>query len=676
MKELVRERIEELRRLIYRHNYLYFQQDNPEVSDKEYDQLMAELIRLEEVHPELFDPDSPTQRIGGRFLDAFGTIRHRIPLLSLDNAFEPEELLEFDRRVRSAVEEPVAYIVEPKIDGLSVALSYVDGQFFTGATRGDGETGEDVTQNIKTIAAVPMVLREPLPRLEVRGEAYMPKEAFLRLNSAREAKGEPLLANPRNAAAGSLRQLDPLVTARRFLSVMAYEVLHVEGYTIKTHWEGLELLEKMGFQVDPNRLYFEDIKKVVNHCLGWAKQRDTLPYDIDGMVVKINGLEHQHKLGARSKSPRWAVAYKFPAEQAVTVLKDILIRVGRTGVLTPNAVLKPVKLAGTTVSKATLHNEDVIRQKDIRIGDTVVIRKAGEIIPEVAQVLKERRTGKELEFVMPKTCPECGSKVVRQAGESAARCTGGLVCPAQVREAIIHFISREAMNIEGLGPALVVRLTNAGLVRDVADLYSLTMDDLLKLERMGLQSSQNLLSAIAKSKDNSLAQLVFALGIRHVGQQAARLLAENFLSMDRLQTAVYDELLAVPDIGPKMAESVLDFFNDEHIQKILAKLKAAGVKMAAIEVSPKDLPLLGKKIVLTGILKNLTRSEAQKLIEERGGQVSDSISKSTDYVVVGARPGSKLEKASTLLKVNPELPLKILSEEEFIQITGMLHKLK
>ncbi|MEW6661035.1 MAG: NAD-dependent DNA ligase LigA [Bacillota bacterium] len=668
LKEQIRERIEELRRLIDRHNYLYYQQDNPEVSDHEYDQLMAELIRLEEEHPEFFEPNSPTQRVGGKPLEVFGTIRHRTPLLSLDNAFSKADLLEFDRRVRSALDEPVAYVVEPKIDGLSVALSYVDGHFFTGATRGDGETGEDVSQNIKTIAAVPMLLKEPLLRLEVRGEAYMPKEAFERLNSAREAKGEPLFANPRNAAAGSLRQLDPRVTARRFLSVMAYEVLHVEGYTIKTHWEGLELLEKMGFQVDPYRLYCEDIQQVINHCLEWAERRDALPYEIDGMVVKVNSLEHQQKLGARSKSPRWAVAYKFPAQQAVTVLQNIFVRVGRTGVLTPNAVLQPVRLAGTTVSRATLHNEDVIRQKDIRIGDTVVIEKAGEIIPEVVQVLKERRTGNEQEFVMPETCPECGSKVERQAGEAAARCMGGLVCPAQVREAIIHFVSRDAINIEGLGPAVVTQLIDAGLVRDVADLYSLSQASLLNLERMGLQSSQNLLDAIAKSKENPLAQLIFALGIRHVGQRASRLLAEHFRSMDRLQTATYEELVAVPDIGPRMAESVLSFFREEHNQKVLAKLKAAGVNMAAEKPPQVDLPLAGKKFVLTGTLETLTRSEAQKLIEERGGQVTGSVSKTTDYVVVGASPGSKYDKAKALLKANPDLPLKILSEEEFAQL--------
>jgi len=668
MNKQVGERIQELRRLIDRHNYLYYQQDSPEVSDYEYDELMAELSRLESEYPEFFEPNSPTQRVGGKPQDAFGTIRHRTPLLSLENAFGQADLLEFDRRIRSALNEPVSYVVEPKIDGLSVAMSYMDGQFSSAATRGDGETGEDVTQNIKTVAAVPMHLNEPLPVLEVRGEAYMPKEAFERLNRAREAKGEPLFANPRNAAAGSLRQLDAKVTARRSLSVMAYEVLYVEGYAVTTHWEGLELLDKMGFQVDPYRMYCQDIQQVINRCLEWNGQRNQLPYEIDGMVVKVNSLEQQQKLGARSKSPRWAIAYKFPAELAIAVLQNIFVRVGRTGVLTPNAVFQPVRLAGTTVSRATLHNEDIIRQKDIRIGDTVVIQKAGEIIPEVVQVLKERRTGKEQEFVMPDTCPECGSRVERQPGEAAARCTGGLVCPAQVREAIIHFVSRDAMNIEGLGPAVVTQLIEAGLVRDVADLYTLSQDALINLERMGLQSSQNLLDAVAKSKENSLAQLIFALGIRHVGQRASRLLADHFGSMDRLQGATYEELIAVPEIGPRMTESVLSFFREDHNQKVLARLKAAGVKMAAAKAPQRDLPMAGKKFVLTGTLERLTRSEAQKLIEDNGGQVAGSVSKTIDYIVAGASPGSKLEKARALLEASPELPLKILTEEEFTRL--------
>ncbi|KKM09570.1 NAD-dependent DNA ligase LigA [Clostridiales bacterium PH28_bin88] len=666
-----RERAEELRRIIEEHNYHYYVLDQPMITDQEYDALMQELILLEDRFPELVTPDSPTQRVGGKPLEAFGTVRHRAPLLSLDNAFGDGDLRDFARRVESALGQPVAYMVEPKIDGLSVALTYENGLFATGATRGDGETGEDVTQNLKTVPTVPLRLREPLPRLEVRGEAYMSKEAFRRLNEIREERGEALFANPRNAAAGSLRQLDPRVTASRSLSVLVYEVLSVEGKEVASHAQALNLLVEQGFAVEPNRRLCRDIEEVVAFCREWTERRDELPYEIDGMVVKVNDLRQQAELGARSKSPRWAIAYKFPAQQAVTVLEDIFVRVGRTGVLTPNAVLRPVRLAGTTVSRATLHNEDIIREKDVRIGDTVVVQKAGEIIPEVVEVLKERRTGGERPFKMPETCPECGSAVARPEGEAASRCTGGLVCPAQVREAIIHFVSRDAMNIEGLGPAVVAQLLDAGLIHDAADLYYLRYDDLVKLERMGAQSSRNLLDAIEASKQNSLAQLIFALGIRHVGSRAARVVADHFHTMGRLQEADFDELVTVPDIGPKIAESIRSFFKEEHNRQVLDKLAAAGVNMTAGEVPTGAQPMAGKRFVLTGTLEGMTRQEAQSRIEALGGQVAGSVSKQTDYVVVGANPGSKYDKARALIESNAAPGLSILTEEELM---AMLEK--
>lgn len=654
-----RRRAEELRRLISEHDYYYYVLDQPRISDAEYDALLQELIELEQTYPELITPSSPTQRVGGRPAEGFRPVRHRQPLLSLANAFGADDLKEFDRRVRQVV-GPVDYVVEPKIDGLTVALVYQDGQLLTGATRGDGEVGEDITANLKTVRTVPLTLRCNLPRLEVRGEAYMTKEAFVRLNEEREAQGEPTFANPRNAAAGSLRQLDPRVTAARALNVFVYALMYSEGLEVTTHDESLNILAELGFAVIPYRRMCTTIDEVINLCQEWTGRRHELPFEIDGLVIKVNSFSQQNDLGATSKTPRWAIAYKFPAEQAITVIEDIIIRVGRTGVLTPTAILKPVRLAGSTVSRATLHNEDVIREKDVRIGDTVVVQKAGDVIPEVVEVCRERRQGQERPFTMPAVCPECRAPVIRLPGEAAARCTG-TNCPAQLREGIIHFVSRDAMNIEGLGPAVISQLIAAGLIKDAADLYYLERGELLKLERMGEKSADNLLAAIEQSKHNSLAQLIFALGIRHVGQRAARILARQFGSLERLQAATYEELTGIPEIGSKIAESVCNFFAQEQNRVVLEKLKRAGVDPREKQTKDLPQPLAGKQFVFTGSLETLTRKEAEALIEQLGGKVSSSVSRKTDYVVVGADPGAKYDKAVAL-------GIAILHEDEFLEL--------
>ncbi|MDN5347170.1 MAG: ligase [Clostridia bacterium] len=664
--EEARAQVEELRRIIEEHNYRYFVLDQPVISDQEYDALMRRLLELEAAYPELVTPDSPSQKVGGPPRPEFTTVRHRRPLLSLANAFSAAELRDFDRRVRELAGRPVDYVVEPKIDGLSVALTYVNGIFTLGATRGDGEVGEDITANLKTVRALPLRLRQNIPHLEVRGEAYMPKAAFARLNSQREEAGEPLFANPRNAAAGSLRQLDPRVTASRNLSLFVYEVIYAEGRTPDTQKEALDFLRELGLPVNPYRYYCRDIDEVIAIISDWGpERREALEYEIDGLVIKVNDLKLHPLLGATAKSPRWAIAYKFPAEQAVTRVEDIILRVGRTGVLTPTAILAPVRLAGSTVSRATLHNEDIIREKDVRIGDMVVIQKAGDVIPEVVEVLKEHRRGDVREFRMPDHCPACGAAVIRPQGEAAHRCIGGLACPAQVMEGIIHFASRNAMDIRGLGPAIVAQLLEAGLIRDAADLYTLKVEDLLPLERFADQSAQNLVTAIEASKGRPLERLIFALGIRHVGERAARTLARHFGSLDALARASMEELTALPDIGPKIAASIQAFFAEPRNLKVLEKLKAAGVNMVAggsgAEGAPG--PLAGKTFVLTGTLPTLTRQEAEELIMKAGGKVSSSVSRRTDYVVVGEKPGSKYEKAR-------ELGIAILDEAGLRRLLG------
>lgn len=657
--ERARKRAEELRREIAYHDYRYHVLDAPEISDAQYDRLVRELQALEKEYPDLITPDSPTQRIGGKPREGFVAVRHRTPMLSLANAFGENDLRDFDRRVRSALPgEKIEYVAELKIDGVAVSLWYENGLFVRGATRGDGETGEDVTPNLRTIPAVPLSLREKVPVLEVRGEVYMTKEAFLRLNESREEAGEPPFANPRNAAAGSLRQLDPAVTAARKLSIFIYGVGHSEGAVLNEHAGSLTWLLNLGFPVNKHFRVFPGIEEVVNFCRKWQQERFELPYAIDGLVIKVNSLAQQARLGATMKSPRWAIAYKFPAEEARTVVKDIFLRVGRTGVLTPTALLEPVQLAGTTVTKATLHNEDMIREKDVRIGDTVVVHKAGDIIPEVVSVVKEARTGKEKVFIWPEQCPECGSRVVRPAGEAAVRCLNAS-CPARLREGLIHFASRPAMDIMGLGPAIIGQLLDRGLVRDPADLYGLRHDDLVNLERMGPKSSENLLAAIAKSKENPLHRLLYALGIRHVGERAAKILAGRFLTMDRLMGANYEELVEIPEIGPKIAESVVSFFAEEKNRELVKKLAAFGVNMReGKEEDLEEKPLAGKIFVLTGALRRYTRQQAQEMIESLGGRVTSSVSRKTDYVVVGEDPGSKYEKAVAL-------GVSVLREEDF-----------
>lgn len=654
-------RIHQLIDLINEHNYNYYVLDNPTISDAEYDNLMSQLIDLEMAYPDLSAPDSPTQRVGGRPAAGFATVAHLVPMRSLSNAFNDADLRDFDRRVRGSLSgQRVEYIVELKIDGLAISLLYENGLLVRGATRGDGEVGEDITGNLRTIRSIPLRLKQPVRLLEVRGEAYMPKKEFARLNEEREEAGEQTFANPRNAAAGSLRQLDPRITAARALDAFLYGIGQADGLDMHGHLEGLNELKKLGFKINPNIKSFSTIDEVIEYCREWTDKRHRLPYEIDGLVIKVNDLRQQAELGATSKSPRWAIAYKFPAEEAETVVRDIYVRVGRTGVLTPTASLKPVKVAGSTVSSATVHNEDIIRDKDIRIGDHVIIHKAGDVIPEIVRVLPEKRTGTETGFVMPGHCPVCNTQVQRVAGEVAVRCPNDR-CPGREREGIIHFVSRDAMDIDGLGPSVVTALMEAGLVRDAADLYYLNLEELVKLERMGQKSSENLLAAIQKSKNNSLAQLIFALGIRLVGERAGKILAQHFGTMEQLQAAKAEELTAIPEIGPKMADSIVAYFRDPTNLRLIEKLKNAGVNMTQ-EAAPAEAMLLqGKQFVLTGSLTNYTRKEAQELIERLGGKVSSSVSKKTDFVLAGDDPGSKYDKAQAL-------GVRIIDEQEFARI--------
>lgn len=660
-KESAEKRIRELTTVISEHDYDYYVLDSPQISDAEYDRLIRELGGLEEAFPELVSPTSPTQRVGGSPAVGFNSVSHLSPMLSLTNAFNDQDLRDFDRRVRGGLPgQAVRYVVELKIDGLAVSLLYEKGFMVRGATRGDGEVGEEITQNLKTIKSIPLRLRRSLPLIEVRGEAFMPKREFARLNEEREEAGEATFANPRNAAAGSLRQLDPRVTASRSLDAFLYGIGQVSGIDITGHMEGLAFLKRLGFKVNPHIEAFADIEQVIQYCREWTDKRHNLPYEIDGMVVKVNDFGQQAALGATSKSPRWAIAFKFPAEEVETVVRDIYVRVGRTGVLTPTASLKPVKVAGSTVSSATLHNEDIIRDKDIRIGDRVIIHKAGDVIPEVVRVLPEKRTGAEKVFMMPEHCPVCAAGAQRAGGEAAVRCLNDK-CPGRAREGIIHFVSRDAMDIEGLGPSVVTALLVAGLIRDAADLYYLKFEDLVHLERMGRKSSENLLQAIAESKSNSLAQLIFALGIRLVGERAGKILAVHFGTMERLEQAGAEELTAIPEIGPKMADSIAAFFKDPFSLQLLDKLKSVGVNMTQAAPTTGPQPLEGKQFVLTGVLSKYTRKEAQELIEGLGGRVSSSVSKKTDYVLAGEDPGSKYDKALAL-------GVAVISEEEFEKI--------
>ncbi|ACV61673.1 DNA ligase, NAD-dependent [Desulfofarcimen acetoxidans DSM 771] len=656
-------RVLELRREIEEHNYNYYVMDNPVIGDAEYDRLMLELTALEQQFPDLLSEHSPTQRVGGKPKEGFTTVTHRVPMLSLANSFSEQELKDFDRRVRGALAgEEVNYVVELKIDGLAVSLFYENGLFQRGATRGDGETGEDITENLKTIRSLSLQLKEAVPVLEVRGEVYMSGEAFRRLNKSREAEDQPLFANPRNAAAGSLRQLDPRITSSRQLSAFIYAVGYYEGVSLSGHEEALRYLQDLGFPVSRYYRKFADIEEVLAYCRDWEARRFELPFAIDGLVIKVDSLEQQLKLGATAKSPRWSIAYKFPPEQAVTKVKDIIINVGRTGVLTPTALLDPVRLAGSTVSRATLHNEDIIKEKDVQIGDTVVVQKAGEIIPEVVRVLSEKRSGGEIPFKMPQYCPDCGAKVVRLEGEAASRCTG-MACPSQLREGLIHFVSRGAMDIAGLGPAVITQLLDTGLIHDAADLYNLRYEDLVNLERFGQKSVQNLLQALEQSKKASLGRLIFALGIRHVGERAAKTLARHFGSLQNLMAAGLEELVGIPEIGTKIAGSIITFFEQEQNLSVVDKLVRAGVNIVEKDTEASTAGSLeGKTFVLTGTLRSFTRETAKQFIEGLGGKVTASVSKSTDYVLAGENPGSKYDKAVKLgIKVIDEAYFKELS---------------
>ena len=657
---------ERLRKEIRHNEYLYYVLDAPEITDAEYDRLMVRLREIEAEYPDSVPADSPTQRVGGRASSQFTEVRHLEPLLSLGNVFSAEELRAFDERVKGGLPEgsKVEYVMEPKIDGLACSLIYENGRLVRAATRGDGMVGENVTANVRTIRSIPLVLKAPegetLPELlDVRGEVYMPRHAFMQLNEQRAERGESEFANPRNAAAGSLRQLDPQVTASRSLSFFAYYLVG-EGAREK-HSESLAALARYGFKVSENYNVVENIDAAIKYIADFNELRQGLAYDTDGAVIKVNDVYQQRILGATGKDPRWATAYKYPPEQAETTLEDIDWRVGRTGVLTPTAVLTPVKLSGSVVSRATLHNEDFIRSKDIRIGDRVLINKAGEIIPEVLRVVTEKRTGAEKEVEIPTKCPDCGWNVERKGAEAAIRCTNPH-CPALGREGLIHFVSREAMNIEGCGPSVINALLDAGLVRDAADLYSLKKEDVLKLERMGEKSADKLLAAIAASKANELDKLLFALGIRHVGAKVARTLAVEFGSMEALLTAEADQLAAIRDIGAVIAESVVTWLSVPTNRDLLERLAAAGLTMTfTAPASSEDNPFFGKTLVFTGTMPTLGRAEAKTMAQDVGAKVSGSVSKKTDYVIAGAEAGSKLEKAQAL-------GVTVLDEAEFLKM--------
>ena len=651
-------RLLELRHTLDELSYQYYTLDKPTVTDYEYDMMYRELETIEKAHPEWITPDSPTQRVGSKISGGFAKYTHDRPMLSLGDVFNDAELMEFDQRVRQDLGgEDLEYVVELKIDGLAVNLIYEHGQFIRGVTRGDGRVGEDITNNVRTIRTIPLHIDSDSPHIEIRGEVYMPIDSFASLNAQRRDDELEPFANPRNAAAGSLRQLDPKITAQRKLAFFAYALGGNVGIEIHSQEELLADLKAFHFQVNPEYRKFKTMKDVIAFIHTWDERRDTLPYATDGMVVKVNSFAQQARLGNTVKIPRWAIAYKFPPEQAKTKVLDISITLGRTGVLTPAADLQPVRLAGTTVKRATLHNEDYIKEKDIRIGDTVIIQKAGEIIPEVVRPVLTARTGKETVFAMPKSCPCCGGPVVRRDGEAATRCINPS-CPAVIGEQIAHCVSRDAMNIDGLGDAIVQQLLQQHLIKDVSDIYGLTKDELVDLEGFGEKSADNLLKAIEDSKHVGLARVLFALGIRFVGAKAGRILAECFGSMDALQQASVEELTAIGDIGPRIAESVVSYMADADHQALIQKLQAQGVDMTAEKRQLISAAFDGEIVVLTGKLQTMTRKEAQQAVEDRGGTCTSSVTKKTTLVVAGAEPGSKYEKAQ-------KLGTHIISEEEF-----------
>lgn len=661
-----KKRIEELRDELNYHNYRYYVLDEPEISDVEYDRLFRELQDLENRFPDLVTPDSPTKRVGAAPLEAFKSVTHTIPMLSLDNAFGYNELGDFDGRVKRLLDtnKDIGYVVEPKIDGVAVELVYENGLFTVGSTRGDGYTGEDITINLKTIKSVPIRLLSsggPKPeRLEVRGEVYYTTSAFKKLNQEREAKGEPTYANPRNTAAGSLRQLDSGITAQRPLDIFIHSFGQVIGYEFSTHYEALQSCKKWGFKVNPHIAVCQGLDAVIEKCEKIVELRETLDYEIDGAVIKVNDLELRERLGMRTRSPRWAIALKFEAKQETTQILDIVAQVGRTGALTPVAVMKPVQVGGVEISRATLHNQDEIDRKDVRIGDWVLIQRAGDVIPEVVKVIASKRTGKEEKYRLPKRCPVCGTKIVRLEGEAAHRCPN-ISCPAQLKEGIRHFASKGAMDIEGLGEKLVDQLVEKGIVKNFADLYSLTKKQLAELERMADKSAQNIIDALERSKEVDLARFLYALGIRFVGEHVSRVLAREFRTLDRLKNASRENLLGVYEVGPQVAESIYQFFNEGHNLETVDRLLKRGIKIRRVKTAT-DGELQGKSFVFTGTLAHFTRDEAERLVERLGGRAVSSVSGHTDFVVEGENPGSKAQKAR-------DLGITILSEEQFRELT-------
>jgi len=661
----IKGRIEQLRAQINHHNYRYYVLDSPEISDAEYDLLMQELNQLEKEYPQFLTLDSPTQRVGAAPVEAFGVVEHPLPLLSLGNAFSKEELIAWHTRTSKLIRgKQFNFACEHKIDGLAVALTYVNGQLTTGATRGDGFHGENITQNLKTIRSIPLsVPKEAPPRFEVRGEVFLPKAGFHKLNKERAEEGQSLFANPRNAAAGSVRQLDPRITAKRPLDIYIYMLGYAEGRaTPPTHWETMEYLKSLGFKVNPNNSLLTSIEQVEQYHQTWVERRESLSYEADGIVVKVDSLELQRQLGSIGHEPRWAIAYKFPAIQSTTRLIDIGISVGRTGTLNPYAILEPVSVGGVTIRQAALHNEDDIRRKDIRIGDTVIVQRAGEVIPQVVGPVVSKRSGQEKLFTMPSHCPVCGAKVIRPKGEVMSYCTN-VACPAQIQERLEHFVSRGAMDIRGIGESQSAMLLREGLVKNIADLYDLKdkKGQLLKLERMAAKSVTNMLKAIEKSKETPLARVIFALGIRHIGQEMAGILALRFNDLDDLAGASREELISIPTIGPKIADSIVAFFRQKENREIIEKLRRAGVWPKSEVAKPEELPLAGMEFVITGRLETFSRQEAEARIKALGGTAKSDVTKKTTYLVVGADPGSKLAHAQAL-------GIKQLTEEEFLKL--------
>ncbi|WP_250673252.1 NAD-dependent DNA ligase LigA [Paraclostridium ghonii] len=663
----MKKRMNELIDKINYHSNKYYNEDAPEISDFEYDNLMKELIKIEEENPQIKRADSPSGRVGGKSLDKFNQVAHKMPMLSLSNAYSAKDLKDFDKRVRELGNDDLEYVVEFKIDGLSVGLSYKNGVFEKGATRGNGVIGEDITENLRTVKTIPLKI-DDTKEVVVRGEVYISKQSFEKINKIQEEQGLQLFANPRNLAAGTLRQLDSKLTAKRPLDIFVFNLEYMENTEFKSHSESLEYLKELGFKISTDYKVCSNIDEVIKHIEYWTENRSELPFEIDGMVIKVNDLQQREVMGHTAKSPRWAIAYKFPAEQKKTKLIDIIVEVGRTGTITPTAILEPVRLAGTTVSRATLHNEDYINEKDIKIGDTVLVQKAGDIIPQVVQVVKDDRGGEEVEFKFPDKCPVCSEPTVRLEGEAAIKCIN-ISCPAQIRRGIIHFASRDAMNIDGLGESIVSLLLDNNIIKDIADLYYIKKEDIVNLERMGEKSAENLINAIEKSKQNELYRLINGLGIKYIGVKGAKVLAKNFDSLDEIISADVNKLTNLEEFGDVMANSVVEFFNEEKNINVINKLKEIGINTESIKNADESIVNIfeGMKIVLTGTLPTLKRNDAKEMIEARGGKATSSVSKSTTFVLAGEEAGSKLTKAN-------ELGITVIDEAKFLDILNLRSK--